>query len=217
MKLSGRIIQFNLCHGKYFKLIIDYISISESYENIYMFDIIKGNVKDQINIKITNDKVEDLYQNNLLYSILTNCVNISNDILVEIEYPCNKFEQILKLLSDVKAQNERKMKISVTTNHKSYFEHKNELNKYINICNIGKSIDTFPEKSFENFTSLTHFKISEKVTTIGNYSFRKHSSLTEIIIPTSVKSIDVDCFQGCSKIERITINPFYTQIKCNPC
>ena len=217
------------------KLILDNISTKDSIQIIQLF---KGDIKDQIKIKITNDKIENLYEKDQLISCITKCLNITNDLIAEIEYPCNKFEQIMKIISDIKTQNDQKMKVSITIKDKNYFEQKYEWNKIINLLNVGKSINVIPEKafyefnnlsnlelspdtitigtsSFQNCSSLTQIKIPEKVTTIGDNSFKNCSSLTEMTIPTSVKSIGENCFENCLKLEQISINPFYTQIQFN--
>ena len=56
------------------KLIL-YFFVPESYDSIQMIQIFKGNEKDQPKIKITNKKVEDLYQKGQLNSCLTRCIN----------------------------------------------------------------------------------------------------------------------------------------------
>lgn len=93
-------------------------------------------------------------QKEQLDSCLTNCANISNDLLVEIEYPCNKFEQKIKIISDIKTQKCQNMKVSVIINDKNYFDQKYECYKIINNSKVGKSIDVIPEKGFCDFCNL---------------------------------------------------------------
>ncbi|KAK8840170.1 hypothetical protein M9Y10_031110 [Tritrichomonas musculus] len=220
------------------RLLLNISSIPDSYDYYQIVDFLRKYENNQTKFTLTKDNVDNLYQKGQLDSCLTNCVMAFNDFVVEIEYPFNDFEQIMKIFSDIKAQNEQKMKVSVTINDKSYFEQKNKWNKIINICKVAKSINVIPEKSFyefsnlsvlelsidtiaieassfQNCSSLTQIKIPEKVTKIGDCSFQNCSSLKEIAIPASVKSIGENCFDGCSKLDRLTINPFYTQIQFN--
>ncbi|KAK8895355.1 hypothetical protein M9Y10_023817 [Tritrichomonas musculus] len=176
-------------------------------ENIPMIQIFKRNVE----IKITKNKIEDVFQKGQLNSCLTNCINLSDDVLVEIEYPCNKFEQIMKIISDIKLQNKQKMKVSFTINNKSYFEQKNECNKIVNIYKVGKSIDVIPEKALEN-SSLKQIIIPSSVTEIGNSAFRGCSLLTQITIPSSVTKIGEYTFYGCSSLTQISIPSSVTKI-----
>ena len=135
-----KIEQNNKEESLHTKVILDCISIPESYENIQIIQIFKGDVKNHSRIKITNNIIEDLNQNEQLDSCLTKCLNISNEILVEIEYPCNKFEQKMKIISDIKSQKGQNMKVSAIINDKSYFEQ-----EFINNADIIKYQEMFLE------------------------------------------------------------------------
>ncbi|KAK8841507.1 hypothetical protein M9Y10_027126 [Tritrichomonas musculus] len=193
------------------KIILDNFLVPESNDNIQMIQIFKGNP----NIKITYNKIEDLYQKGQLDSCLTNCVNLSNDILVEIEYPCNNFEQIIKIISDIKSQNEQKMKVSITINDESFFKHKKEWNNIINVCKIGDSISKIGTYAFKECPSLTQVSFSNpsSVTKIEMYAFDKCSSLTKITIPSSVTEIEMYAFDKCSSLTKITIPSSVTEIE----
>ncbi|KAK8849985.1 hypothetical protein M9Y10_018579 [Tritrichomonas musculus] len=197
------------------KLLLNFSSIPDSYDYYQIVDFLRKNENNQTEFTLAKDKVENLYQMNQLDSCLNNCAIAFNDFIVEIEYPCNKFEQIMKIISDIENQKVQNMKVSVTINDKSYFDQKYECNKIVNICKVGKSVDMIPEEGFSDFSNLSDFELSSNAITIGSSSFKNCNSLTEIKIPTSVKSIGDNCFDGCSKLDQISINPFYTQIQFN--
>ena len=59
---------------------------------------------------------------------------------------------------------------------------------------------------FNHCTKLSKINLSN-TTSLPAYTFSLCSSLTEIVIPSTVKSIDKECFVGCTKLGDITCKP----------
>ena len=85
----------------------------------------------------------------------------------------------------------------------------NKLNLYLNgkpitCLEIPDGIYAINKSAFSGF-SFTSVRISNSVTSIGDFAFSSCRSLTNIVIPNSVKTIGYDAFGGCSALPSISL------------
>ena len=59
------------------------------------------------------------------------------------------------------------------------------------------------QKFFEENPGVTHIKIPEGVTHIGDYAFKKCSGLENVDFPASLTDIDNSAFEGCDNLKRV--------------
>ena len=193
----------------YYKL----MDFSNANENLPVIQFIKSDVNQ---LKLSDMKIEYLFENGSLSSSLIDCLNYFDDFLIELKYPFKKSQQIMNSIFDVKNKNDinsNKMKISITINDKDYFQQKFKLNKFINICKIGGNVNVIDEKLLGDFSNLSVLELCEGVTKMEQNSFKGCKSLTQIKIPKSVTSIENNTFDGCTSLTQITIPTSIKSIK----
>ena len=83
---------------------------------------------------------------------------------------------------------------------------------YIEKVRISNSVTSIGEYAFYDCSGLTSITIPDSVTSIGKYAFYYCSGLTRITIPDGVTSIGVSAFYGCTKLTSITIPDGVTSI-----
>ncbi|MBR3817884.1 MAG: leucine-rich repeat protein [Clostridia bacterium] len=83
---------------------------------------------------------------------------------------------------------------------------------YIEKVRISNSVTSIGEYAFYDCSGLTSITIPDSVTSIGKYAFYYCSGLSRITIPDGVTSIGVSAFYGCTKLTSITIPDGVTSI-----
>lgn len=202
--------------------------------NSPVMQFIRDNNQQIEQITVKKYKLESIYSKGTLSSFLDNCVAYFDDILIEVNYPCN--QNIIKIIDDYCTKNSSKIKISLTINNADYFKQKFQFNKCVKICKVATKIISITKGFFSDFTSMTELElgmnvvsignslfqscsslkqvtISSSVTSIGDYAFSGCSSLKQIIIPSSVAKIGEYCFDRCSELDSLTIDLFHTQFE----
>lgn len=81
---------------------------------------------------------------------------------------------------------------------------------------IPNSVKTINSNSFKNCTSLTSIVIPNSVEYIGSLAFAECSSLTSIELPNSLRELYNSPFSGCRSLTSLVIPKSVTQINTNP-
>ena len=81
--------------------------------------------------------------------------------------------------------------------------------------NIGNSVTTIENYTFEYCTALTNLTIGSSVTSIGISAFNGCSSLTSVSTPKSVTTIDDNAFANCSSLTNVSLPNSVTFIGYN--
>ena len=90
--------------------------------------------------------------------------------------------------------------------------HAFENNSSLTSLTLTRGITEINDYSFNGTTSLNTIVISDQVTRIGKYAFAG-SIITELNIPSLTTLIDENAFDGCDKLENITLPRSITDIK----
>jgi hypothetical protein len=69
-----------------------------------------------------------------------------------------------------------------------------------------------PSSTFFNCTSLADVKLSNTITSIGQYAFQNCTALTAIDLPVSITNISSWAFKGCTALESIVLPPNITSV-----
>lgn len=200
-KLENKILFFELALNDKF--------LNENV-NSPVIQFIRDNNQQIEQITVKQYKLESIYSKGTLSSFLDNCIAYFDDILIEVNYPCN--HNIIKIVGDYCTKNSNKIKISLSINNADYFKQKFQFNKCVKICKVTTVINSIAKGFFSDFTSLTELEFGMNVASIGNSLFRGCSSLKQIIIPSSVTSIGDYAFSGCSSLKQVTIPSSVTKI-----
>lgn len=210
---------------------------SQSDKSNYFVSILSKNYKKYIIIH--SYAIQLLIDNKLLLSYnFNNIIEHFDEIVIELNYQSNKFDEIIKNIFYIKQFNSIKIFIDVFIAGLNQTGNIFQENKNVDFVRLDSSIRTISAKSFFGCSSLAHIFIPNSVTSIEDYSFSNCSSirkinlpssitkigncsfsgcesLEEITIPSSVRSIGSNTFFGCKSLKRITISPSLSNIGAN--
>ena len=133
---------------------------------------------DETSFTISADKIDVLYENDLFSSQeFDDIIQIYDDVSVEINYPSDSFEPLLKKLLE-------------------------KMEKYKKILDIDVIISNMP--NFIGFPRIYYVPFSvtiySSVTSIGPNAFKDCSSLIDIKLPETLAKIGKSAFEGCSHL-----------------
>lgn len=93
--------------------------------------------------------------------------------------------------------------LSTIFNGNNYLQTFDELENFTGLTSIyGNTSD--PYGAFANCTKLYSVRLPSTITSIGAYAFY-NSGIEKISLPTSVTNLYQSCFNGCDKLEEVTI------------
>lgn len=161
---------------------------------------------DETSFTISADKIDVLYENDLFSSQeFDDIIQIYDDVSIEINYPSDSFEPLLKKLLEKMEKYKKILDIDVIISNIPNFIGFPRIYYVPFSVTIYSSVTSIGPNAFKDCSSLIDIKLPETLAKIGRSAFEGCSHLSKIYIPHSVIKIGENAFKGCIKLDYIFI------------